>query len=134
MRAVVVDSGVLLAFWDPDAPQHQAATTALEHHLTDGARLVIPVTALSEVLVGAFRATPYAIRTIESFIDDLASDVHPADRTIGRAAARLLTDHPTLPLADALLLATGDVIGAQEILTTNQGLEQIDRRVRTLTE
>jgi predicted nucleic acid-binding protein len=85
------------------------------------------------VLVGAFRATPYAVRTIESFVDDLVSEVHAADRAVGRAAAQLLADHPTLPLADALLVATGEVIDAQEILTTNRRLEQVDRRVRVLT-
>jgi predicted nucleic acid-binding protein len=115
MRAtVVVDSGVLLALWDPHDPHHQAALTALERHLTDGSRLVVPVTTLTEVLTGAFRATPYAVRTIETFVDDLVSEVRPTDRAVGRAAAKLLADHPTLPLADALLLATAEVTGAQD--------------------
>src|SRR5262249_45575040 len=103
-------------------------------HLATGSRLIVPVTTLTEVLVGAFRATPYAVRTIEAFVDDLVSEVRPADRAVGRTAARLLADHPTLPLADALLLATAEVAGAQEILTTNQRLEQADRRVRVLTQ
>ena len=132
--AVVVDSGVLLAFWDPDDTQHHAAVTVLKRHVASGSRLVVPVTVLSEVLIGAYRATPYAVRSIESFVDDLISDVHPADRAVGRTAARLRAEHPTLPLADALLLATGEVIDAQEILTTNPRLEQVDRRVRTLAE
>jgi len=131
--AVVIDSGVLLALWDPDDTQHQAAVAALERHLADGSRLVVPVTALSEVLVGAFRATPYAVRTIEGFVDDLVGDVRAADRAVGRATARLLVDHPTLTLAEALLLATCEVVGAQEVLTTNPRLEKVDRRVRVLT-
>jgi predicted nucleic acid-binding protein len=131
---VVVDSGVLLALWDPDDAWHQAALTALERYLASGARLVVPVSALSEVLVGAFRATPYAVRTVESFVDDLVGEVRPTDRAVGRAAARLLAEYPTLALAEALLLATGEVVGAQDILTTNQHLEQVDQRVRVLTE
>ena len=131
--AVVVDSGVLLALWDPDDTHHQAALTALERYLAGGARLVVPVTALTEVLTGAFRATPYAVRTIETFIDDLVSEVRPTDRTVGRAAAKLLAEHPTLALANALLLATGEVVDAKDILTTNQHLEQVDQRVRVLT-
>jgi len=133
MRAVVVDSGVLLALWDPDDTRHAAAIAVLERHLADGSRLVVPVTALSEVLVGAFRATPYAVRTVEGFVDDLVGEVRAADRAVGRAAARLLAEHPSLPLADALLLATGEVVGAQEILTANRRLEQVDQRVRVLT-
>src|SRR5262249_39598548 len=104
-----------------------------EHYLAGGARLVVPVTALTEVLTGAFRATPYAVRTIETFIDDLVSEVRPTDRAVGRTAAKLLAEHPTLALAAALLLATGEVIGAKDILTTNQPLEQVDQRVRVLT-
>ncbi len=131
--AVVVDSGVLLALWDTSDTRHHAATAALQRHLADGNRLIVPVTTLSQVLVGAYRATPYAVRTIETFIDDLISQVHPADRPVGRAAARLQAAQPTLPLADALLLATGEVVRAQEILTTNPRLEQVDPRVRVLT-
>jgi predicted nucleic acid-binding protein len=130
--AVVVDSGVLLALWDTGDTRHHAATATLGRHLTDGNRLIVPVTVLTEVLTGAFRATPYAVRTIESFVEDLVSEVRAADRAIGRAAARLQADH-TLSLADALLLATGHVTDAREILTTNQRLEQVDRRVRVLT-
>src|SRR5262249_34577885 len=80
--------------WDTDDIQHHAATAALERHLVDGNRLIVPVTALSEVLVGAFRATPYAVRTVERFVDDLIGEVRPADRAIGRAAARLPAHHP----------------------------------------
>jgi len=133
MRTMVVDSGILLALLDPNDAQHHAATAALERHMADGLRLTVPVTALSQVLVGAYRATPYAVRTVERFVDDLIGDVHAADRTVGRAAARLLADHPTLLLADALLIATGEVLGAQGVLTTNQQLEQVNHRIRVLT-
>jgi len=131
-RPVVIDSGVLLAFWDVADTQHEAAVAVLKRHLADGIRLVVPVTVLSEVLVRAFRATPYAVRTVESFVDDLVGEVHPADQAIGRAAARLRANHPALPLADALLLATGEVVRAQEILTTNRQLEQVDQRIRVV--
>jgi predicted nucleic acid-binding protein len=130
---VVVDSAVLLALWDTDDPHHAAATAALEQHLAAGSRLIVPVTTLTEVLVGAFRATPYAVRTVEGFVDDLVGEVRPTDRAVGRAAAKLLAEHPTLALADALLLATGEVVGARDILTTTQHLEQVDQRVRVLT-
>ncbi len=130
--AVVVDSGVLLALWDPDEARHAVATAALERHLADGCRLVVPVSALSEVLVGAFRATPYAVRTIEGFVDDLVTEVRAIDRAVGRAAAKLRAERPALRLADALLIATGEVVGAQEIMTMDPGLATVDARIRVL--
>jgi predicted nucleic acid-binding protein len=130
--AVVVDSGVLLALWDPDDGRHGVATAALERHLAEGCRLVIPVSALSEVLVGAFRATPYAVRTIEGFVDDLVAEVRAIDRAVGRAAAQLRAERPALRLADALLVATGEVVGAQEIITIDPDLAAVDPRVRVL--
>jgi len=112
MRSVVLDSGVLLALWDPHDTHHHAARTAVGRHLTDGRRLVVPVSILSDTLVGAFRATPYAVRTIERFVDQLVGHVLPVDREVGRVAARLRAHFRWLPLSDALVAAP-DVTGAQ---------------------
>ncbi len=66
------------------------------------------------------------------FVDDLITDVHPADRAVGRAAARLRADHAGLPLAGALTVATAQLTGAAEILTTARRLDGVDDRVRML--
>ncbi len=129
---VVVDSGVLLALWDPYDARHHAARATLAGHLAEGRCLVVPVSALSEVLVGAFRATPYAVRTVEGFVDELVGEVRVADREVGRAAAQLRARHPALPLVDALVVATGEVVDAPEILTTNARLLDVDSRARLL--
>jgi predicted nucleic acid-binding protein len=101
-------------------------------YVADGCRLVVPVTVLSEVLAGAFRSTPHAVRTVERFVDELVGQVRPADRQIGQAAARLRAQFEGLLLAEALVVATGQVAGAQEIVTTNGRLAAMDCRVRVL--
>jgi predicted nucleic acid-binding protein len=131
-RSVVVDSGVLLALWNPDDELHPAACAAVRRYVLDGCRLVLPVTVLSEVLVGAIRLTPHAVRTVERFVDDLIREVHPVDREIGQAAARLRAKFEGLPLAEALVVATGQVADVQEIVTTNGRLAEVDSRVRVL--
>jgi predicted nucleic acid-binding protein len=130
MRPVVLDSSVLLGLWDPDGAHHQAAFTALTRHLSAGRPIVVPVSVLSEVLVGAFRTTPHAVRTVEGFIDDLVSDVRHVDRAVARAAAQYCADHPGLRLPEALVIATGKLVDAEEILTADRRWEKVDPRVR----
>jgi predicted nucleic acid-binding protein len=132
MRLVVLDSGVLLALWDPDDQRHHSARSTVDRCLAGGSRLVVPVTALSEVLVGAFRATPYAVRMVEGFVRELVGEARAVDRAVGRAAARLRAEFEGLPLADALVVATGEIDRAQEIVTTNGRLGEVNPRVRVL--
>lgn len=87
MKPIVLDSPVVIGFCDPDDAVHTSARLALAGCLTAGHPLVVPVSVLSEVLVGAFRSTPHAVRTVEGFLDDLVSEVRPLDRAAGRAAA-----------------------------------------------
>jgi predicted nucleic acid-binding protein len=132
MRSVVVDSGVLVALLNPDDALNAAACAAVKGYLLDGCRLVLPVTVLSEVLVGAIRSSPHAVRTVEGFVDDLIREVRPVDREIGQAAARLRAEFAGLSLAAALVVATGQVAGVQEVVTTNGRLAAVDGRVRVL--
>ncbi len=132
MTSVVLDTEVLLALWDPYHGQHLQARTVVGRYVVDGTQLIMPVSVFSETLIGAFRATPYALRTIEGFIDELVHFVHPVDRTVGRAAARLRADHDELPLDLALVIATGDAVAAGEIVTTDSRLAGLDQRVRLL--
>jgi predicted nucleic acid-binding protein len=132
MRPVVLDSSVLLGLLDPDYPNHAAALAAVTRHLSAGRPIVVPASVLSEVLVGAFRSTPHAVRTVEGFIDDLVSEVRHVDRAVGRAAAQYRADHPWLPLSGALVIATGRLVDAEEILTADKRWEKIDDRVRVV--
>lgn len=129
---IVIDATVLVGFCDPDDPFHQVIRVALVECLTTGNSLVVPVSVLSEALVGAYRATPHAVRIVEGFVDDLATQVYPLDRPVGRAVARYRADHPRLPLAAALVFGTAKVVNAQQILTTDMSWKDIDNRTRVL--
>jgi predicted nucleic acid-binding protein len=132
-RPTVIDSTVLLAFCDPDDPLHREARAAVDMRLTVGSPLVVPVTVLSEVLVGAFRSTPHAVRTVEAFVDELVDEVYPVDRPTGRAAAKYRADHPGLGMSPALVLGTAKVIAAEQILTTEETWIAIDTHVHLVS-
>jgi predicted nucleic acid-binding protein len=119
MSTVVVDATVLVGFCDPDETAHEVATAALTACLAAGTGLVVPVSVLSEVLTGAYRNTPHAVRVIEGFVKELASRVYPIDRAVGRAAAQYRAEHPGLPLHAALVLGTAKIVNAERILTTD---------------
>jgi predicted nucleic acid-binding protein len=130
---IVIDSTVLLAFCDPDNPQHQAAAATITGYIGAGRWLVVPASALSEVLVGAYRASSHAVRTIEGLIVDLVHLVREIDRKIAHAAASYRAEHPELGLAAALVFGTAKVTAAGQILTTEPTWTTIDPRVRVLT-
>lgn len=63
---------------------------------------------------------------------DLAAEVAPISREVGRRAAQLRAAHPSLRLPDALVLATGDVLEAAAVLTTDRRWSRYGRRVRVI--
>jgi predicted nucleic acid-binding protein len=132
MRPVVLDTPVVLGFCDPDDPSHNSSRLAISGCLTSGYPLVVPVSVLSEVLVGAFRSTQHAVRTVEGFLDEQVTEVRPLDRAAGRAAARFRAEHPTLGFAAALVLGTAKSIEAEQILTTEIEWAGYDDRVRVV--
>jgi predicted nucleic acid-binding protein len=119
MRPVVVDSLVLLAFCDPDDPLHGVARAAVSECLLAGVPLVVPASVLSEVLVCAYRATPHAVRVVQGFVDELASEVRPLDRVAARAAARCRATRDGLPLHAGLVLGTAMSVAADRVLTAD---------------
>jgi predicted nucleic acid-binding protein len=132
-RPVVLDSTVLLACCDPDDRLHKAAAATITGSISAGDALVVPASVLSEVLVGAYRASPHAVRTLGGLVVDLVHDVRDIDRKIAHAAARYRAEHPELGLAAALVFGTAKVIAADQILTTDPTWTTIDRRVHLLT-
>lgn len=125
---VVVESTVLVAFCDPADPLHEFVHQAVADQITAGHPLVVPASALAEVLVGAYQTSPHAVRTVEGFVSDLAATVYPVDREVARAAAQYRADNPGLPLLAAFVFGTAKTVNAQQILTTNLGWKGVDDR------
>jgi predicted nucleic acid-binding protein len=132
MGSIVVDASVLLGIFDPADAHHHAADRSLRKAREDRLEVCLPASALSEVLVGASRVGEEAVRQTERFVDTIVDRVVSVDRSVARAAATLRARHRRLRLPDALVLATGDVIEADAVLTADAGWSKIDSRVQVI--
>lgn len=123
MALIVLDAGIVIAFFDGDDPHHVAAKGAMAEAANAGDEFVLPASAYSEALVRPFMLGAEAVGRIDGLIDELPARVEGASRSIGRAAAALRARHGArLRLPDALVLATAAELGADRVLTTDRGL------------
>lgn len=121
MGLTVVDAGVLIGFLDGNDVHHAAAFDALSDAVERNDRLVLPASALAEVLVGPHRRGRDAVAAVKEMIARLPIDVAPLDALIAEAAAALRATHSRLKLPDALVLATTSVLDADRLVTTDRG-------------
>jgi predicted nucleic acid-binding protein len=133
MGTVVVDTGVLVSLLDPQDANHDRATRVLHEVRRARDQMVLPATALAELLVGASRLEPAALRTVEALVDAVVDQVREIDREVVGVAVRVRSRHRFLRLPDAMVLAVGQVVEADSVLTTEQQWTRADRRVRLLT-
>jgi PIN domain nuclease of toxin-antitoxin system len=131
MGAVVVDASVVLAVLDPADAHHGKAVHALRSARSSGNQIVLPASALAEVLVGASRIGTAAVRTTEAFVDSVVDVVADIDRDVARSAAGYRARSGALRLPDALVIAVGNVMDA-EVLTADQRWAKVDRRIRVI--
>ncbi|MGH2407858.1 MAG: type II toxin-antitoxin system VapC family toxin [Candidatus Limnocylindrales bacterium] len=135
MDLIVLDAGVLIAILDAHDAHHDAARQELATYRDRGDRLVIPASAYAEILVAAFRQSPETSATIDEFLDALPATVEPASREIGRRAAEFRARHGSrLRLPDALVAATGIVLNADRVLTTDARWPEVGVRVHVVGE
>lgn len=124
---LALDASVVIAFLDADDALHARATRA---HAGDD--LVFPASAYAEAMVMPCRHGAGAPERLERFVDDFAVGIAPIERTIARLAARLRARHRALRLPDALVLATGEALNADHVVTGEAGWARWSRRVRGL--
>lgn len=120
----VLDASVLVAALDADDALHGRASRALVERLAGD--VVLPATAYAEALV-----RPAAVGTVpvvDEFLDRASIRVQPTDRLVAAAAAMLRATH-RIGLNDALVIATGDVLGADEVLTADRRWRGVSERV-----
>jgi predicted nucleic acid-binding protein len=129
MGVSVVDASVLIAVIDGQDVCHQTASRELraarERH-----EVLLPAVAFSEALV-----IPYGIgstqgRAVEHQLRALGRIEPITDRIASRAAQ--LRARRRVKLPDALVIATGVELRAQEILTFDQQWRSLAARVRVL--
>lgn len=120
MGVTVVDAGVLIGFLDSADAHHASAHRALGEALRRGDRMVLPGSALAEVLVGPSRHGAQAVATVRELIARVPFEVGPLDEPVAVAAADLRARHKSLRLPDALVIATAVVRDADVVLTTDR--------------
>jgi len=118
---------------DPHDVHHASATRALRRVRADGDEIILPASALAEVLVGASRVGAGAVRTTESFVDTIIDQVYDIDRSVARSAAKFRSAHKSIRLPDAFVLAVGATLNADYVLTADSRWDKVDRRVRVIS-
>jgi predicted nucleic acid-binding protein len=118
MGLIVLDAGVLIGVLDRSDVHHAAATEALRLAEENLDRLVLPASALAEILVGPSRRGPEAVAIVDGLLVTLAIDLMAIDQAIARQAA-VLRAKTGLRLPDALVVASAVVLRADRLLSTD---------------
>ena len=130
MAVVILDASVVIGFLDSRDALHRASVAAVTEHQHDD--LVIPASVYAEILVGPYRAGPDAVAEVDAFLADLAVTIAPLAPACAQIAARLRSDHRSLRLPDALVLATAEDMSADVIITGDASWKRITRLATVL--
>lgn len=129
MGLAVVDASVLIAFLDATDGHHAAARAALDRARSKH-QLVASAIAYAEVLVGAYRSSPKALRAAQRFFEETVR-VEPLSSAMARRAAEIRAKH-NVRLADAMILATATELGADQTLTADASWKKMGPRVTVI--
>ena len=127
---IVLDASVLIAYLDPNDDLHVRSRAALSAPDVIDSEWIVPTTVCAEMLVGAYRTSRRAAELVDRFLDEGVDRIEPATLEIARSAARIRAKHARLTLADAFVLATGDVVDADIVLTADRAWARVSDRVR----
>jgi predicted nucleic acid-binding protein len=120
---IVLDASVAIAHLDPDDALHASATTALLAHAADDLRL--PASAYAESLVDPARKG--RLDEARNALAALQFQIVPIDRLLAERAASLRAHERGLRLPDALVLACGELLDADVILTADRRWRRFER-------
>ena len=123
MALIVVDASVVIAHLDPADALHHASVKALLEHAEDDLRL--PASAYAEALVDPARKG--RLEDAQEKVARLLLRIEPIGAAVAEAAARLRAAQPSLRLPDALVLACGEVLAAEAVLTADRGWRRFAR-------
>jgi predicted nucleic acid-binding protein len=115
---VVLDASVIIGFLDPEDALHEVSVAVLSERQHD--ELVAPASVYAEILVAPYRAGTEAVSEVESFLFDFGVRIEPITVPIARSAARLRSERRGLRMPDALVLAVGEEIEADVIITADE--------------
>ena len=127
MGPVALDASVLIGFLGKTDAHHARAVEAFRELAAMQAALQMAASAYAEVLVQPVRDRRAEV--VEDFLRQAGIDVKAIDRPVAHMAGELRAAHGSLRLADALVLASARVHGA-ELLTFDDRLRRIERETR----
>jgi predicted nucleic acid-binding protein len=120
---IVLDATVVIAHLDPADALHGPATRALLEVASEDLRL--PASAYAETLVDPARKG--RLDEARDALTALRLQIVPLDASLAERAASLRARERALRLPDALVLACGEPLGADAILTTDRRWRRFDR-------
>lgn len=130
MALIVLDASVLIAHLDREDVLHAGAEAALKAHAADD--LVLPASAYAAALV--VPAAHDRLAEIRAKVHSLAIRIEPLSAEIAERAAGIRARHRSLRLPDALVIATGDALAADEILSGDRRWQGVSARIRLLAQ
>jgi predicted nucleic acid-binding protein len=128
MAVSVFDTSVLIGFLRSDDDLHLRSRAAMADLAST--EWVVPTTVCAELLVGAYRTSEDAVELVDRFLSEGVDRIEPLTLEIACSAAVIRAANPPLSLPDAFVLATGDVTGADVILTADRRWARVSDRVR----
>ena len=126
MAVVVLDASIVLGAVAQEDEIHDRCERALR--ASADADLVLPASAYAETLIRPLQLGRSS-DPMDAFLSELSIAVVDIDRATARRAAEIRAAHG-VPLPDALVLATGDVLDADEVLTGDRRWAGLTPRVR----
>lgn len=127
MARVVLDASVVIAVASPTDGRHAIAVRTLDTRRED--ELILPASAYTETMVWPMSTGAEAVALLDTFLDEMGIEVTPITREIGCRAAELRAARRSLRLGDALVLAAGDLLEADEVLTSDRRWRRWNDRV-----
>jgi predicted nucleic acid-binding protein len=120
---IVLDASVVIAHLDPGDALHEQATRAMLEHAADDVRL--PASAYAESLVDPVRKG--RLDEAREALVALQLQIVPVDRPLAERAAILRARERDLRLPDAIVLACGQLLEADAVLTGDRRWRHFDR-------
>jgi predicted nucleic acid-binding protein len=117
----VLDAGPMIGLFSRRDVHHEASLRALGECRERGDQLVLPASALAEVLVYPSEQSPEDAETARRLLARLAVGVVSLDEEIAVETAGLRAVHSSrLPLPDAMVVATAIILDADRLVTTDR--------------
>lgn len=104
---ILLDSNVIVGFLDADDALHEVSVAKLRE-IVPREPLAASVIGYAEVMTGA-KLGHHPEDRVAGFFDALIGDLLPVDRAVADRAAAIRGERRSLPMPDALILATADL-------------------------